>query len=585
MLLRRRNPGPQTSQELGCWDKKLAGIMASTELGPRALRLLQHGALVYSDYSGYDSPRECLRVAMPTLCSEMQSDPVDILFTRSCDWGKDQQQVLKHVSTSMDDGRSCVFRDINDRLHNDVKAWIDEAAPSTDSKLTKSDAIKANQTIQEFLEKNRSWALLLNCTSWCSVHHRPCPVYPLWAWRMKAAGRVDRVETLCKEAGLSRFSPRLSSSSLKLAERRPWWLQHTGNTPACKRRRQSLCDFVGGSDNENDDSSMPATEPLAIVTAGLTCTDYSPLGPQLRDGGTTERHHAVWVHDRKAAAAHNVEDLAFFENSDRYPADAKMSQALTKTHTVVFIKTSPEDLGHPVKRRRTFGVAINKQRVVWVGPEIGDVKKNFDDLFGSSLALDGDAYFVASQADVNQMAEEMARRRKRKLAPNFEQMPMTDYFTSVLAPGALLRHTEYDQVRLRTVGPNEPHLADLEQHGEYGQKGGRLMPVLATHPTIFSWVHQRVAHPKELFFAQGLDMYSHTSGGRGVSPLAKILARLPTRSSKVLCGNAMHVPTYATWMLYVLGNCRRVSDFCRLEVPLCLHPVCYLYDDDPENDT
>ena len=119
---------------------------------------------------------------------------------------------------------------------------------------------------------------------------------------------------------------------------------------------------------EDDTGSDKLVIPRCISVAGLTCTDWCPGGSQRRGAGVSEQYHSVWLGDRLVSADNNSEDIAFSECSDRYPLVEKQAQPLKDTHKVVGIKISPHLIGFPVMRARVFGAAINRAKMVWVGP-------------------------------------------------------------------------------------------------------------------------------------------------------------------------------------------------------------------------
>ena len=52
-----------------------------------------------SDYSGWDAPREAMRICAP----QVVANP-DVQFVRSCDWGSQQHKVLCEESKMFSEG-------------------------------------------------------------------------------------------------------------------------------------------------------------------------------------------------------------------------------------------------------------------------------------------------------------------------------------------------------------------------------------------------------------------------------------------------------------------------------------------------
>ena len=139
-------PGPRTTQELAEWDTHYAHKMLHNGLA-RALMHLGRGGLFFAtDYSGYESPREGLRIQLAKLCQIMVVPSLAVHFVRSCDQGKLQQKVLLEQSKQFTDCEACVFGDIDERLDAIAKQWVDGVAPTKQMKA--ADAIAANADIE-----------------------------------------------------------------------------------------------------------------------------------------------------------------------------------------------------------------------------------------------------------------------------------------------------------------------------------------------------------------------------------------------------------------------------------------------------
>jgi hypothetical protein len=145
----------------------------------------------------------------------------------------------------------------------------------------------------------------------------------------------------------------------------------------------------------------------------------------------------------------------------------------------------------------------------------------------------------------------------------------------VLPPGAMQRKAEYDALHEQRCADGEAVLADLDHRPGYGPTSGAKFPTCLTHSCVYSWHKRRLALASESLAAQGIDMFPALSGGRKLSPLKQIFDSLSERDVKFLAGNAMHVPTFTMWMVYVFGNCAPVYE-------AQLNEMCGLFADDPD---
>jgi hypothetical protein len=314
------NTGPQTVEELSAWDDFLAKQIGNSGLGETALRLLKGGALMYTDYSGLDFPREAIRMCLPAVSSYLERDTPELHYVRACDWGNMQHEVLCKQSLLLDEGRGCVFRDLNDRLHPDMQHWLNTVAPGKET--PHELALEANDKIVKHLAQNSSWAFSRNATSFCSVHKCKCPAYPAQVGMTAAScAKMNAEASLTLAPGYSHAvaQPRqsLDSSSFKCSEPKI-----EGSSPirvVSKAKAPPLAWYEAMDKSLDVDNDAPAL--LALNIGGLTCTDYSPLGKQSRGAGLQERHAAVWRQERRQLAQWLLEDVFFSENSERHRLD------------------------------------------------------------------------------------------------------------------------------------------------------------------------------------------------------------------------------------------------------------------------
>eukprot|EP00971_Amphidinium_carterae_P021970 433386-Amphidinium_carterae.1 len=162
-------------------------------------------------------------------------------------------------------------------------------------------------------------------------------------------------------------------------------------------------------------------EPLSINVAGLTCTDYTPLGNQAREEGASEIAHHIWETDRRFAGRWDLEDVFFTENSGRYPALAKQGEGLGEDFELIVVHASPEHMGFPVRRSRTFSAGLNRRTVRWLGPTCPeDVEKLFATMFHVHLQLGGEEYFVAEKVEITEWLSKVASQRHVQLPDGWQ---------------------------------------------------------------------------------------------------------------------------------------------------------------------
>ena len=253
-------------------------------------------------------------------------------------------------------------------------------------------------------------------------------------------------------------------------------------------------------------------------------------------------------------AEHKLEHIYFTESSDRYPVEKKQQEVLSSKYEVVWAKCSPMDLGFPARRRRTFAAGINREKYVWVGPESAEgVQERWAAMFSQTPQLSGDAYFVASAGEIEEWVQRTADTRKFSLPENWRDLPMSQYLPALLPAGAVARHI--DHMRCAQQQGKQTYLCDLDHHVGFGPASGECVPCLDSHPTIYSRAEQRILIPAELAAVMGFDVQEALMGGRPRSATGDALLSLADRDAKAIIGNGMHIPTFASWIFFILSDC------------------------------
>ena len=160
--------------------------------GERTHRLTAHlrsGLQLYSDYSGAAGEFEAayqLAAALrgsgnATLAQygELVPDsclPKALRCTRFCDNGSVQQGVLCEISR-LSRGQICVMQDLNDRLPVEARQVLDAMLP--DEKVSSAECAAAYRNMQNYLIDNKDWIFPDGACSWCCVHEKQCPLFPV----------------------------------------------------------------------------------------------------------------------------------------------------------------------------------------------------------------------------------------------------------------------------------------------------------------------------------------------------------------------------------------------------------------------
>ena len=108
------NTGPQDLAELAKWDDFIVDVLRRAGLAGRVVEVLRSGAVMYSDYSGIDFPRESEKIIVPAVFKSLDIQCPIVEHVRSCDWGLVQLFALRRSSRLFSECRSCVFGDLSE---------------------------------------------------------------------------------------------------------------------------------------------------------------------------------------------------------------------------------------------------------------------------------------------------------------------------------------------------------------------------------------------------------------------------------------------------------------------------------------
>lgn len=540
-------PDFKTAEDAGKWDSALEVVRP--DLASRSMRLLGSNIVLATDFSGVDFAADAFTIALRIISHAAGQATPRLTVARASDIGRLQQEVLTRRS-QIEGGLQCVFSDIAEQVASEAVMQLEAMRPAKDS--TKPIAARAYSEMADFLSSNRQWCLPQSNSSYCFCHQQQCPLQP--GWVLSECQNGTSAEELRQQ-----FCPPASSGPLPNA----WWARFLDHP------------------EENTTS-----RPLSVNMSSLICVDYTPLGLQQRDAGPSQQQHSIWAVARRVNAERGHEDLYFTECAARYPAQ-KQHQELGTTHQVVHIVVDASQEGFSIQRNRALAAGINRQTLVWCGPEDADeLQKEFMMLYGRQGRLPGTIFSVATDDEVRDHHAALAskqgsggqggkggkggRGNRRRVPPQSlagRGLFSSGDFSKVLSVCNGLIKNECDNERQR-LGKTGPYFADLEQHPNAGSQPQEIIPALSTHPRIYFSGEDRMLLPSELYDAMGTDIRTGCFlGNRPLSPLATIIPELDEKQQLFLLGNGMHVPTITSWFHYVLSRCVRVEHFYTIARP------------------
>ena len=230
-----------------------------------------------------------------------------------------------------------------------------------------------------------------------------------------------------------------------------------------------------------------------------------------------------------------------------------------------------QDLGLPVVRRRTYGVAINKSRLAWVGPENSgsDITKDFLDVFAEQVLLDGDCFVaVDSAASVVETRAELARKRGMFASP--ESLPMMSLFTKQTQERMQSAMSAY-----RKACPddeaNKALIMDVSQ-SDFRSRANCLLPSATKSCQLVSMSRQHIFTQNEVDFSMGWPVLDRP-GQKYAHLVPGSLKVSGSSARRRLCGNGMCMQQVLAWFLYVQAHCVRKQLLMKWSPPLL--DACY----------
>lgn len=300
--------------------------------------------------------------------------------------------------------------------------------------------------------------------------------------------------------------------------------------------------------------ARPSERPLTMNCSGPVCLPWCSLGTRAGEAHDSMVSFAVWQAEMMACSY----DVVLLENSRHFPL-ALFSEPLRHKNHIVSITLGPDQLGWPARRTRLFAVALNRESLAWCG-EMSDsaVATHFFKCFGKRVAVDANIFARADSMENIVATRAAVGSRAGVRAEAALKTPLADLFKG----SARARAAEYIKRVSKHVGfVSGTAAADLSQNPFARARIGPWLPTVTRNMLAVNLgkddIFGHIYTPREIAFSQGwpsLPM-SENEGYRQV--VSFDLHELSPRAQQLLQGNAMHLPTLASWLAYVLAHTLR----------------------------
>lgn len=326
--------------------------------------------------------------------------------------------------------------------------------------------------------------------------------------------------------------------------------------------------------------------PLSLLIVGPSCRPWTRFA-----GGTDPNSHEdlecwlLWISEISQAEY----DIVIMENSEYFPVEELFAAGMPKHYCIKYAKWGSQEQGWPVRRTRTYSVAVNMRTCLWLGPhgsEDGDVLKDFLSHFGAACTVEGDVFCgIDTEDSHNEVINAMAHKRGVYLRA--EQLALfRSQWPSLLPPCAAAAYEQASQMYKAgsRVGLAGSFNADISQ-SVARLRSGPWVPTLARSTQLCCLSKNRLFTPNEVDACMGWPAVvtpENTDLARAVG-LQDSLANVSHRARRSLAGNGMMLPQVMSWLLYVFSSVARRQRLEALCVPL---RVAWLRDDDnPSSDS
>ena len=136
-------------------------------------------------------------------------------------------------------------------------------------------------------------------------------------------------------------------------------------------------------------SDMDKTRPATISIGSPLCRPFCPDGGKLGKAHPAEEARLAYVGEFKYAESL---DLNITEESHLYPAAEHCESAKSVSRVPKYVIAAPFDIGWPLGGERFFGLVVNPERFIWIGPSEDNVTMEFLSYFQASVEVDGSIY-------------------------------------------------------------------------------------------------------------------------------------------------------------------------------------------------
>jgi hypothetical protein len=227
-----------------------------------------------------------------------------------------------------------------------------------------------------------------------------------------------------------------------------------------------------------------------------------------------------------------------------------------------------QDMGVPIRRDRTYGIALNRESMTWLGPAFDrEVQLEFFEIYERTVMLDGDAFANIDDVDATSEARARLARNRGFFGPS-GNVPFESLFTK--SQQGCIKHCR-EKLGPHKTGVNGALIMDVSQ-SESRTRLSAWIPAVTRSSTMVSLSQEHIFTPHELDFAMGWPVLPVHTAADYKHTVPPAMFSLSSGSQKRLAGNGMCLQQVLAWYLYVHAHCLRKSVLADMEPPLARVP-------------
>ena len=294
------------------------------------------------------------------------------------------------------------------------------------------------------------------------------------------------------------------------------------------------------------DSRPLSQQGISVGAGGPHCTPYTRNGAKLGMAHKGQVPFALFIGEHSSGEF----DISIIEEDNCFVKKYYVEPMMEK-HIVVHANFGPEDLGVGAMRKRFMGGGLNKQTIVWVGPE-GDVTNHFLSFFRAHVTHDANIFARLDPQGHKELREILAQRKGLIIdgdeGDNIDILSSSDK-KNLLDAKACISHGQ-------KVGPFGGVAVDISQTASRARFGPWL-PTLQTStrlccptcPTYEDYLYTEA----ELSMAHGWPTLNsaHTMYRECLN---YDLSKKPLHQQQRLLGDGMSLIAVQAWLLYLFSH-------------------------------